>query len=205
MTNTINVADRAISRTLLQFRQSPVFIDLLLALCSQVWELQRATVDVINKRGPADAGGEVLNTIGRIVGQSRLFIDSGIDQSPAALDDTWYRSLIEARIARNFVIYGSLPEIQNVIKLAIGLDASFYRIGPMTIQFIAPLTVPMWQIIFILQQSGDSHSEGVTFVPVAATVLIDSVLFVPDNSFTPDVNSVDTAVQTVACPNPYRS
>jgi hypothetical protein len=203
MTTSNNVADRAISRTLIQFRNSPVFIDLLLAMCAEVWALLDATTDAINLRGPADAGGEVLNAIGRIVGQKRLFIDSGLDQSPAAADDTWYRKLIEARIARNFVIHGSLPEILNYIKLAIGLDVSFYCIGPMTIQLIVPLTVPMWQIIFIMQLDNNSHVEAVTFTPVAATVNIDSVLFVPDNAFTPDVNSIDTAVQAVACRNIY--
>jgi len=222
---TIDLAERATERTLLQFRNSSVFLDVLQAFIQEVRFLQNAIIGVINQRGIADAFGENLNAIGRIVGQGRTIFNYsqiawftpdtsllGCDQAPAWVegaytagqyiaDDVWYRELISAKIFRNFSRYGSVPEILQVIKQALNFDVSFYRTGPMEAQLIVNQHTPQWIINFILGMVNDTHIEGVPFSPFPATLHVFDILYAPTNSFTPDINDgcqADAGVLAVA-------
>lgn len=196
----VDLPERAVSRLLLQFRKSPLLIDLLQALISEIIALQTAFVDVVNKRGPADAAGENLNVIGRIVGQGREIFDYAdlpwftsdlqgysVDEAPSWVagayvngvyyaDDTWFKKLIFARVARNFVRYGSVPEILDVIQKGIGYDVSFQWVGPMEVNLVVGPDTPQWAITFILRIGDNNFVDGSSFLPYPATLHIAAVI-----------------------------
>jgi len=202
----IDLPARAESRTLLQFRRSQVLQAVLQAFISEITVLQTAILDVINKRGPADARGENLNAIGRIVGQDRTVLDYSdlpwftfddgdltYDMAPAWVqgaatggsyqaDDTWFRELIAARICRNFIMYSSIYEIQTVLKAALGVDVSFERVGPMEINVIVNQFTPLWAVNFISRTLTDIHTEQLFFTPFAATLRIADTIYLVDDS-----------------------
>jgi hypothetical protein len=196
----VDLPERAVSRLLLQFRKSPLMIDLLQALISEIIALQTAFVEMINERGPAEATGENLNAIGRIVGQGREIFDYAdlpwftsdlqgysVDEAPSWVagayldgvyyaDDTWFRRLIFARVARNFVRYGSVTEILDVIKKSTGYDVSFQKVGPMEVNLVVGPEVPQWAITFILRMGDNSFVDNTAFIPYPATLRIVAVI-----------------------------
>ena len=207
ITNEVeDLAERAVQRTLLQFRQSPVFLDLLQAFIQEVQYLQGGINGVFDLREPANATAENLNAIGRIVGQIRTILDYSelewftpdalgltCDQAPAWVQgaltggsyeagDEWYRRLIEGKVFRNFCRYSSVPEIQNVIKLAFGIDVSFRVVAPMEVDIIFPASAPLWVVNLITRFADDGYSDDVAFAPFPATLRINSVQYVDDSS-----------------------
>jgi hypothetical protein len=209
MFDNINIPDydaieSMISRTLLQFRKSPVFIDTLAAIGREVQEFIDAALDVIKYRGPAEAIGDQLEAIGRIVGQLRVLVGfdtiawfapdkvyQGPDSSPAWVknapisgdyeaNDGFYRQLIEAKVSRNFIQFGSVPEIQDFIKQALGIDIGFVRIDVMTIQVIVPDNTSL-NIMTLLERYDDTdNAEHVYFLPLAAGVQIAEIIRISD-------------------------
>lgn len=198
---TVDLSERATSRTLLQFRKSSVFLNVLQSFVAEINRLQGAIVEAINKRGVAEATGVNLDAIGRIVGQDRTVLDFSelpwftpddetlaCDMAPAwvtgaatggsyAADDVWYRELIAARIFRNFTMYSSVYEIQTVLKEALDVDVSFERVGPMEIEVIVNQYTPLWVINFIIRILTDPYTETVMFAPFAATTRLVSISY----------------------------
>ena len=192
--------ERAVQRLLLQFRNSQLLIDILAALIGEVQTLIDATVDVINLRGPASAKGEQLDGIGHIVGQLRSVVDfdaiawfspdrlyQGVDQAPVwvtnaplagslVADDTWYRQLIEAKVARNFVRWGSVPEIQNFIQYAFGIDVSFITVDTMTVQVVVPDNTSYNVFEALGNFVQNELVENPYFLPFAAGVQVSEVV-----------------------------
>jgi len=191
---------RAFTRLLLQFRQSPILIDILNALSSEIQVLSDVTMDVIRKRGPADAQGANLDAIGRIVGQIRTLEDfnflswftpdennQGWNSAPVWVknapqagdyiaDDTWFRQLIQSKVTRNFVKYASIPELIDFVYQAFGIQCGFVRIDTMTINVVVPIGTSL-NIKHMLSNYGDvANAERVYFVPVAAGVQISDVV-----------------------------
>ena len=195
-----DIEQRSVERTLAQFRHSQLFIDVLLAFCSEVQVLLNATVETIKKRTPAEASGEQLNALGRIVGQTRTLIgydaiawfnpDRGlqgpdrvpvwVQNAPEAgnyeASDSWYRQLIEAKISRNTIKYASAPEIINFVQQALGVDISFIITGPMTVQVIVSDNADFNTMSLLESYNPDiNNAEHVYFLPLAAGVQIASV------------------------------
>ena len=195
-----NSIERAIQRILIQFRKSPVLIDLLAAFVNEVQVLLDATIQVIKMRGPANAAGEQLDGIGRIVGQLRTVINfdtiawfipdrlyQGSDQAPAWVknaplannveaDDAWFRQLIEAKVSRNFIRWASVPEIQQFCQYAFGIDVSIRRIDHMTIQIIIPDDTGLNTMNAMNQFVSNDLAESTYLLPFAAGVYVSSVL-----------------------------
>lgn len=206
----VDLAERATERTLLQFRKSTTFLNVLQSFILEVLALQDALLLLIKDRGPADASGDNLDAIGRIVGQDRTIFNytaltwftpdvvgyeadlspawvTGIPQSGSYIvDDKWFRDLILARVLRNFSYYGSIPEIQAVILQALGVTVSFYCVGPMEVIMLAPPTMPRWVLNFMLRIATNKYVDGITFAPFPATLNISRVLYCPTGSFTAD-------------------
>lgn len=201
-----NSTERAVSRTLLQFRNSPVFISILAAFISEVQALLNTIQQVIKMRGPAEAQGEQLDALGRIVGQPRTLVGfdaiewfapdrnfQGADASPVWVrnapvsenfiaGDFWYRQLIEGKVARNHIKYASVPEIQNFVKQAFNVDISIVRTDVMTVQVIVhPNTDNNTMLLFERYEMTET-AEKVYFLPFAAGVQIASVIKVEEDS-----------------------
>ena len=196
--------ERAVSRTLLQFRRSPVFLEILGAFISQVQELLDAIIAVIYLRSPADARSVNLDALGRIVGQMRSLIGfdaiawfqpdrdrQGADSVPVWVTnapisgdyvaaDSWFRQLIEAKVSRNFTRHASVPEIQAFVHQAFNMDISFRRIDTMTIQVIVPDSTDFNTMSLFERHEEINRTEHVYFLPFAAGVRIGSVIRLSD-------------------------
>jgi hypothetical protein len=197
----LDVDGRAVSRVLEQFRSSEVFLGVLEALNSEAKAFIEAVQAVVKCRTPAIATGVNLDALGRIVGQDRELIEyaadlwftpdmsgSSADQGVAwvtnaavgdnvVADDTWYRQLIEGKIQRNFVESASVVEIQNVIKLVTGLDASVLRTSDlMTVVVVIPDGTPQQVVDFLERWKDTPQVDYAYYLPIPATVRIAQVL-----------------------------
>lgn len=74
----IDLQQRAFSRMLLQFRDSPVLLSLLWGFVSELQNLSDAIAGVINGRDPSKATGYNMDAIGRIVGQPRVILTASV-------------------------------------------------------------------------------------------------------------------------------
>ena len=202
-----DVATKMKQRTLLQFRASGNFQAVLAAIASEVQTLLTAIHDVMEKRSPAQATGGNLDAIGRIVGQSRDLINFELlewftPDSPTSCPDSlipvWvvrgrvassasytandgeFRSLIEAKVARNHARYGSVAEVQDFIQKAYGINSSVITVAPMTVQIVVPDGTPE-NVMNFLRRSGDTPiAEKVHFLPIPAGVQISDVIHYRD-------------------------
>ena len=204
----LDLETRAVNRLLAQFKRSPMLIAVLLACIKEISALQKAIIDVINLRGVNDASGVNLDAIGRIVGQDRsllnvtqllwfapdslnccdkapVFVENAMVNGVAPATDYFYRQLITARILRNFSRYSSIPELQQVVKLALGININFTVVGPMEVNLIVDSTITPWMLTLLLGQLSNSPVQGAYFLPIAATVAIHLV-FLPTLAFMPD-------------------
>lgn len=200
----MNAEERMFYRCLMQFRQSPVFQALLSAFASEIQALLDAINQVLSLRQIDLAEGEQLDTLGRIVGQPRIgnFIatswftpDSAVagelvDVAPAfyeggyitngnSLPDAAYRTLIKAKIYRNFIKYGSYTEIQNYFMLAFGVTISAVRVNPMVVQFQCAAGTPDYVKSIIDNFNTTPFFDSASVGGYPATVSVDSVITTP--------------------------
>ena len=201
---TIDATERAIQRLLTQFRDSPVLIDILVAISTEVQELLDAIKGTIELRGPGSATGVQQDALGRIVGQSRhlgtryndqwftpdlslLGADfgkawvPGVEfQSNPAADDVAYPFLIEGKVARNFTKYGSVPEIQEAIKISFDIDISFVTVGPMEVVGLVQDDTPFDILELLRAVTNTTRADSIYFMPTPQTVRIVDVFILSD-------------------------
>lgn len=213
---SVDLLNRAVQRTLLQFRHSPVLQSILAAFISEVTALEIAAEGTITGRSPLDAVDVQLDGLGRIVGQDRIVFDyslieyfapdvvgQAVDGAPAwvanaptsenfIVGDAWYRQLIEARVARNFAKYGSVCENKEMAKLAFGVSVGFVRTGIMQVDVIAPSGTPNYVLNFLTAFNNTTNSDGVSFMPYPQTLEVNNAILIPEQPFAPDtVNGAD--------------
>ena len=195
----LQAMERMYSRILVQFRQSPVFLSMLQAFADKVQALSDQIIATIEKRTVPQGMEEQLDVIGRIVGQTRELLSyetapwltpdvnyRSIDQTPVwvvnaplggnlVVGDMFFRQLIEGKIYRNFSYYGSVPEIQAMVKAAFGIDVSVVRSGPLAIYMVVPDSTGD-SVIQWLKRTGESvTTELPYYLPIAATVYVTEV------------------------------
>lgn len=197
---TLELKARAITRVLLQFRRSPLFLHLLQALVHSVQDAANVSHDVLRLRTPLHARNHCLDVLGRIVGQMRELVNfnqypwftpdvafRGADYAPAWVpnaplgdsfiaDDATYRGLIEGKVFRNHVRYGSVPELKEVLSLAFGEQISFIRVGPMLVRVVVSATASDNLIGYIMQRGNTAVADDVFFLPFPATMQISQVV-----------------------------
>lgn len=197
---------RAVSRTLLQFRNKPVFQAVLAAFISEVQALVDAAIAVMQQRTPSDATGENLEVIGRIVGLIKTAFDYGnlqwftpdtyghppdfslawVKNAPIGTimvpDDGMYRQMIEFKVLRNFIQYGSIPEIQTAIYTAFGIHASFQAVpgAPMDWYLIVPKATPKHIKNFLSNESSNDFVDNTYMPPYPMTWKIVGIIYTED-------------------------
>lgn len=195
-----NLQERAFSRLLLQFRGSSVLKNLLDAIVKEVQELQNSAEQVIAGRTAAEAVGEQLDALGRIVGQPRegvtysesiwfapdiaaQNVDIAFSWVPGGYlfgcyspDDPTYRQLIEAKIFRNHGRYGSIPEIQQTFLVAFGAHLSFTLVGPMEVDVTVPLGTSTYALGAITNFKNNERVDHRGLLPWPATLRIRNVI-----------------------------
>lgn len=220
----VDLQERAFSRLLMQFKGSAVLIDIMMAFILEAQELQDTIKNVIDLRGPADANGEQLDGLGRIVGQPRELFDyslidyfapdtagQSVDQAPVWVqnaplaenleaDDEILRRLIEAKVYRNFTQYGSVLEIQAFVRLAFGYEISIVRspVNKMEIYLVVGIAVPKYVINYLTWFRDSAYAEGIPFAPYADTVSVGGVLFLPPTPFQSDIEGAGADIGTAA-------
>jgi hypothetical protein len=200
----VDAATRTGLRTLLQFRNSPVFHQVLGAFAAELQELFDALFDVIQLRGPADAQGVCLDALARIVGQGRDLIDwsgrtwltpdvdyKGPDQVPVwvenaalgdsfAADDVLLRDLMLGKVARNHTKYGSVPEIQNAVRQAFSLDVSVVWVAPLVVDVVVSDEASQSVLDFLARVGNTRTADQVYWLPIPAGVDVNQVARVSD-------------------------
>jgi hypothetical protein len=220
----VDLQTRAAGRVLRQFSRSEVLLSLLWALVSEIQELSYAAMGVQRYRMPASARGENLNAIGRIVGQDRVLIDysavawfrpdstnQSVDQVPtwtlgaplydiASADDELYRMLIQAKVFRNFCLFGSITEIQEAALEAFGVKVSFqkYQANHFDCILLIESTCPLHVLGFLTTVMDDERADRVHLPPYPAQFRIMKEMFVFPATFGPDAatRAPDVAMAT---------
>lgn len=188
----VDSMERAFSRMLLVFRNnSPILIDVLQAFISEVQELQDAINDVIRLRGPADAFGEQLDGIGRIVGQKRDLNEGG-DVNEG------YRNSIEAKIFRNFTQFGSVPEIKEMALRALNTYIGFTRSGPMDVNVVVLEGTSPEIVNKFIEFQDTVVVDKDPFLPYPETMRVMGVTHLPEDYFAPDVMGKAPDISKVA-------
>ena len=201
-----DAGDRMKSRTLLQFRDSPVFQDLLSVFAGEAQAFLSAVWEVKALRAPAGATGLELDVVGDLVGQARELVDfdlfvwfapdtflQGPDQALAWVTnaplansylagDTEYVNLIEGKIARNHSATGSVPEIQAIVRKIFGVEVGFAIVGPMTVQLLVEDRASDNVLNYLRRVVDTPSADRVYFLPLPATVEISQVLRLSDSS-----------------------
>lgn len=202
---TTDSTERGVSRTLLQFRKSPIFLTLLAAFMSEVQALQTGIQQVKQLRTPLDARHDCLDALGRIVGQPRELVNynlfawftpdfagRSVDQASVwvtnapladsiAADDTAFRNFIEGKVYRNMTRYGSVPEIQNTVKRALGIDVSVVQVDVATVKLVVSDSTSD-NDLNLLEKAGDTlSSDHVYFAPIPATIQVSQVVRLSDH------------------------
>ncbi len=199
-----DMSEKAISRILTQFHNSPVLQESLKAFIKNA---PQYVYDEILKFQEANslymAEGENLDAIGRIVGQPRIpyqFDDSrwffmdrggqGFDQglfwcSPAKLigttpaNDAQYRMMILARIACNFNRFSSRPELQYLSQFVTGEKVSWAVTGPMEAQIIVRVGISLSKLGYLINFTTNTLADDIPMIPYPATLKITSIMYKP--------------------------
>lgn len=196
----IDLQQRAFSRMLLQFRDSPVLLSLLWGFVSELQNLSDAIAGVINGRDPSKATGYNMDAIGRIVGQPRVILTAsgtdwfvpdtngqGADQGKAWVlnapegatslaNDGATRSMIEAKIEKNFVNYGSAPEISAMILKAFGMRSSIITSAAGQVNIYIENSASTTTINALSTYKTDNTVDNAYLLPIAAGVSINNVI-----------------------------
>jgi len=204
----------ACARTLEIFSRSTVLRGIQTAQVQQAQELHTAIIDSLPARTLAEAAGENLNVIGRIVGLwPRPLIDASAityfgpddqqtapDQTPVyvtnaplsgqvQIGDVDYRIAIRAKIAKNHTRYGSAPEIQYFAKLAYNAVVSVKNIGLSELELVFPASTPPLDVATMIGEMSDDTSDHQFNLPLPTTSRIAKVSFRFPEAFAPDIDA----------------
>lgn len=189
----------ALGRMLSQFYGKKILQLLLQAYIDEVQELSTAISDLIEKRTLNKAEGTALDTIGKIVGRSRIYYnyedsywfapdtagvspDSGhwwmypAPQSTSqTMDDDTYRKWLWMQILENHNLYSSTPEIKNNILYGIGEVIGIQRTGMMEADIYVTQNISLTNKNLLTYNMNNTLTENDYLFPYPATTNIDQV------------------------------
>lgn len=185
---------------------APVIRQIQTVLAQPSDDLYQSFWASLNIRLLSKARGTWLETLGRIIGlYPRPSIDAADivyftpDLAPGAPDiapvfvegaptsgvqpagDGEYLTAIYARIFRNHVRYGSVPEIKRWIFLAYGVDSSIRRLGSSSVRIIVPDSTSDAVVEALASYVTDEVGDIVYNVPLPAGTLLESVVTVSED------------------------
>lgn len=202
----IDVQGSICGRTPPRLRHSPVIRSIQTVIGNRIDEVYRALRPVFDIRTLAGGAGYWLDVLGRIVGEwPRPTLDAAnityftpdvdlgtVDIAPVFVihapiadkrpaDDGAFLAAIRARIFRNHIRYGSVPEIKQWIMIAYGIDSSVRRLGLSSVRIIVPDTVPDW-IITQLSESYTTDEADLQYrVPLNGGTVLESVVRISED------------------------
>ena len=150
---------QAQAEVLEQYKQSTKLKQTVSDLMAGWQAIEDCVTDIAKLRDPAVATGVNLDGVGELVGQSRVLADGTVSS------DSFYRTLIAARIAFNKAI-GSSPEFVAALELLVFAGAfRFYDLGGMTVG-IEVAGVPNSNQVALLDAGPIPRAMGVGFIRV---------------------------------------
>ena len=197
-------------RRLEQFKSGEVRCGILNEQLRQAQELYDAIIAVLSQRTIEEAAGVVLDVIGKIIGQPRILLNQGdkawfrpdnkngkADRGVAFItgaqlaenvraSDTDYRRLIIAKIYKNHVKHGSIPEILHFAKLVYNVNISIRKLGLSRIELIVPSDTSEYIVQVLRSLITNDMADGQYFLPQCPTVSIESIVYKPPNPFAAD-------------------
>ncbi len=203
----LDLLKKACELTLSQFDRSPVLLGVQGAIDQQMADLYNAIVEGMALRCLDNAQGEQLDVIGRIVGQLRILenfaekpwfkFDAdnlGYDQSIAYVadeplggdllaDDQQYLQAIKAKIFRNHVKYGSIPEMLEFVRIVYGYNISLENLGLSDLSLIVPAEMPAYILQNLLSYEDTPQAQRTYFMPMPTTGRFTKVVRRPDPPF----------------------
>lgn len=189
----------ALGRMLSQFYGKKILQLLLQAYIDEVQELSTAIADLIEKRTLNKAEGTTLDTIGKIVGRSRIYYNyedsywfapdtAGVSPdnghwwmypAPQATSQTMgddeYRKWLWMQILENHNLYSSTPEIENNILDGIGEVVGIQRTGMMEADLYVSQNISLTNKNLLTYNMNNTLTENDYLFPYPATTNIDQV------------------------------
>lgn len=205
-----DLPELAQTRVLYQFQNSQVLNALVRSLANQNQDLYDTVLGVLRGVQLANAVGDALDIIGRIVGQPRILLNAAekawftpddtlgtVDGAPAWVtgaplfgdlpaDDFEFRRLIVSKIFKNQVKGSTMPELLTFAKFLTGRNVSFVRTGPKQLGVVVPADMPYNDVLNLLRVTDDKTADRKYLLPVSATTEINFLQWRPEPPFAPD-------------------
>nr|DAO03539.1 MAG TPA: Protein of unknown function (DUF2612) [Caudoviricetes sp.] len=210
-----DVVAAGLDRVLAQYKNSYLFKKLLSVWLKQCQQLYDAIIDLQEYRTIYSATGDTLDGLGRIVGSNRqnfnysdtyyfapdkagVGCDNGYawcKNAPQAgismQNDDLYRNSIWRKAISNFVKFGSVPEIQDVVSAYMDEPVGFETTNPFTGTLVVSADIGLTNLEILTYTQNTEQVEHQFRIPYPTTTDFEGVVFyVPQNAFAPDREGV---------------
>lgn len=210
-----DVVAAGLDRILAQYKHSYLFKQLLSVWLKQCQQLYDAIIDLQEYRTIYSATGDTLDGLGRIVGLNRqnfnysdtyyftpdkagVGCDNGYawcknaPQAGIAMqNDDLYRNSIWRKAISNFVKFGSVPEIQDVVSAYMDKPVGFEVTNPFTGTLVVSADIGLTNLEILTYTQNTEQVEHQFRIPYPTTTDFEGVVFyVLQNAFAPDREGV---------------
>lgn len=204
-----------LDRMLAQYKNSPLFNKLVAVWLKQCQQLYDAIVDLQEYRTIYMAQGSNLEALGRIVGAKRVDFNYNDDyyftpdkagvtpdnsyawciNAPmagwATQNDDLFRNSIWRKALSNFVKFGSVPEIQEIVSAYMDEPVGFEISNPFTGTLVVSADIGLTNLEILTYTQNTEQVEHQFRIPYPTTTDFEGVIFyVPQNAFAPDQENV---------------
>jgi len=192
---------RGRSRLLYQFKNAKILDQLIQTVSDVNQAMYDSAWECLASRTVAEATGFQLDILGQIVGQSRTMQNASLrswftpdlqlnafDLAPVwclngplagdvLLDDGQYRMAILAKIFRNHVQGGSVPELRRFVFLMSGIKVSFVVTGILEVSLAVPIGTPLNKITALMTVYNNSRVEESYLIPFGTCTIFDTTVY----------------------------
>jgi len=161
---------QALSRVLIQYRQSDKLLAFIDSLMDRIQDIDNAAIIIPTLDDINEAGGVNLDTLGELVGQSRILLNGSI------VGDSAYRLLLRARITRNHA-HATGPELLQILSQVFDAEVRITDFGGMRIGYAINRAVTADEIAIL------NGGAGGTILARPMGVLVMQVWFTEGDFF----------------------
>ena len=204
-----------LDRMLAQYKSPPLVNKLVAVWLKQCQQLYDAIVDLQEYRTIYRAQGSNLEALGRIVGAKRVDFNYNDDyyftpdkagvtpdngyawciNAPmagwATQNDDLFRNSIWRKALSNFVKFGSVPEVQDIVSAYMDEPVGFETSNPFTGTLVVSADIGLTNLEILTYTQNTEQVEHQFRIPYPTTTDFEGVIFyVPQNAFAPDQENV---------------
>lgn len=203
-----NLANTVFENTLSQFRYDDTVLNGINNVTTKrAQELFDSILDIVKGRDIDYAQGKQLDALGDIVGADRTFaffkkrpyfsVDNeslGFDSAkwfvngapiydPGELEDERFRNIINAKIFKNHVKYGSIPEVINFVKMSFDINISLRYVEAFDWKIVVSSDIQENVIDILLSQETSDKYDHNYYMPIPIGRRIVGVIYKPKTPF----------------------